>query len=188
MKTGILAGAFNPVTRAHVALADAARTVVDEIVSVLPRNYPHKAFHGASLDQRIEMLRKTRSFDRIEVTQGGLFIDIARELRGAQPESELYFICGRDAAERVLTWDYGQPGAIDRMLEEFHLLVASRQGRLDAPPHLRERVHALDVGADLNEVSSTEVRRRIASGESWEHLVPGAITNLVRDLYAQRAP
>jgi nicotinate-nucleotide adenylyltransferase len=184
VKSGILAGAFNPVTRAHVALADAARAVVDEIVCVLPRAYPHKELHGASLDQRIEMLGSLNSFDRIQVTEGGLFIDIARELRRSQPDSELFFICGRDAAERVLTWDYDQPGVVDRMLEEFQLLVASRQGRFDAPLHLRERVHALVVGADLDDVSSTEVRRRIAAGESWEHLVPGAITDLVRGLYS----
>jgi cytidyltransferase-like protein len=181
VKTGILAGAFNPVTRAHVALADAARQVVDEIVCVLPRIYPHKEIHGASLEERIEMLRKSGSFDRIEVTTGGLFIDIAREL--AKPGSELYFICGRDAAQRVLTWDYGDAHAIEQMLQEFQLLVASRQGRFEPPPHLRDRVHALPV-MDLDHVSSTEVRRRIASGEAWEHLVPEPASELARRIYA----
>src|SRR5579872_4296223 len=72
VKIGILAGAFNPVTRAHVALAEAAREVVDEIVCVLPRDYPHKEWHGALLEERVDMLHRTGSFDRVEITRGGL--------------------------------------------------------------------------------------------------------------------
>lgn len=181
MKTGILAGAFNPVTRAHAGLADAARAIVDEVICVLPRAYPHKELHGASLDQRMEMLQRTGHFDRVELTDGGLFIDIARELH--RPGRELHFICGRDAAERVLTWDYGTPGAIDRMLDEFHLLVASRQGNFEPPVHLTHRVGTLKVPGNLDEISSTEVRRRIESGEPWEHLVPQSIVDLVRGIY-----
>ena len=186
MKLGVLAGAFNPVTRAHLALAEAALAHVDEVVCVTPRVFPHKEFHGATLDHRLEMLRRASDRYRVEVTEGGLFIDIARELtRGlihAQPD-EIYFICGRDAAERILTWDYGESGAIDRMLEEFHLLVAGRQGAFDPPESLLHRIHSLDVADDLDHVSSTEVRRRIAQGEPWEHLVPEPIVELVQAIY-----
>jgi nicotinate-nucleotide adenylyltransferase len=181
VKIGVLAGAFNPVTRAHVELAESARAIVDQIVCVLPRTYPHKDLHGADLDQRLEMLH--RIGHRGQITEGGLFIDIARELRRSNPQGDLYFICGRDAAERVLTWDYGQPAAINRMLEEFHLLVAARHGHFDPPPHLRHRIHALNTTANLDEVSSTEVRRRIAATEPWEHLVPEPIVDMVREIY-----
>src|SRR5262249_18026601 len=109
------------------------------------------------------------------------FIEIARELH--RPGRELHFICGRDAAERVLTWDYGEPGAIERMLDEFHLLVASRQGHFEPPPHLKNRVSDLKLRADVDEISSTEVRRRIAAGEPWEHLVPASIIAPVRAIY-----
>jgi nicotinate-nucleotide adenylyltransferase len=184
VKTGVLAGAFNPVTLAHTGLADAARSVVDEVICVLPRIYPHKEWHGASLEERIAMLRASGSFDRVETTGGGLFIDIARELHAADPERELFFICGRDAAERVLTWDYGEPGAVERMLDQFHLLVASRQGHFEPPVHLEHRIWDLKVAPGLDEVSSTEVRRRIAAGEAWERLVPAAIVEAVRRIYS----
>jgi len=177
----VLAGAFNPVTRAHLALAEAARGAVDEIVCVVPRIYPHKHFHGASLEDRIDMLTLVGGIDRVEVTEGGLFIDIARELR--RGDVEIFFICGRDAAERIIHWDYGEPGAIERMLEEFSLLVAERGGMYEAPAHLRHRVHPLALEQELSEVSSTEVRRRVAAGEPWEHLVPEAITAHVRRIY-----
>jgi len=182
VKLGVLAGAFNPVTRAHLALADAALAQLDEVVCVTPRVFPHKEFHGATLDHRLEMLRRASDRYRVEVTDGGLFIDIARELTVAEPH-EIYFICGRDAAERILTWDYGESGAIDRMLEEFHLLVAGRQGAFDPPESLRHRIHTLDMADDLDHVSSTEVRRRIAQREPWEHLVPEPIVELVQAIY-----
>jgi nicotinate-nucleotide adenylyltransferase len=179
-RIGVLAGAFNPLTRAHLALADAAAKVLDEVVLVVPRSYPHKQFHGAALEDRIEMLKL--SGRRVEIAQSGLFIDIARELH--QPDAELFFICGKDAAERVVDWDYGEPGAIDTMLEEFSLLVAERGETYAPPEHLRHRVHHLALDEDLSDVSSTEVRRRVAAGEPWEHLVPSAIAPRVRTIYA----
>jgi nicotinate-nucleotide adenylyltransferase len=178
-RIGVLAGAFNPVTRAHIALADAAVKVVDEVVFVVPRVYPHKHFHGAGLDDRIDMLKLAGRY-RVEIAEGGLFIDIARQLR--EPNSEIHFICGKDAAERVIGWDYGS-SSIEEMLKEFSLLVAERAGTYKAPAHLRNRVAALELGDDFSGVSSTEVRRRIAACEPWEHLVPDAIVEQVRRIY-----
>ncbi len=184
MKLGVLAGAFNPVTRAHLALADAALQVVDEVVCVTPRAFPHKEFHGATLEHRLEMLRATSGGRYgVEITEGGLFVDIARELSRKRPGSELYFICGRDAAERILTWDYGEAGAVERMLQDFRLLVAGRQGSFEPPESLRHRIESLNLAAGLDHVSSTEVRRRIADGEPWEHLVPEAIVEMAKTIY-----
>jgi nicotinate-nucleotide adenylyltransferase len=181
-RIGVLAGAFNPVTRAHLALAEAAVREVDEVVCVVPRAYPHKQFHGAALEDRLEMLRLAGGRYRIETTSGGLFIDIARELR--REDSEILFICGRDAAQRIIDWDYGEPGAIDKMLEEFSLLVAEREGVYEPPPHLRHRVRHLPLDSSFDDVSSTDVRRRIAAGEPWEHMVPASIADHVRKIYA----
>ena len=181
-RVGVLAGAFNPLTKAHLALADAARTIVDEVIFVVPRTYPHKGFHGAALEERIEMLRLAGGNRRVEITEGGLFIEIARELR--QPDTEMQFICGRDAAERIIEWDYGEPGAIEKLLDEFSLLIADRGGVYEAPEHLRHRVHRLDLNGDWSDVSSTDVRQRIDAGESWEHLVPAPIVGHVKRIYA----
>jgi nicotinate-nucleotide adenylyltransferase len=180
-RIGVLAGAFNPVTCAHAELARAARPMVDEIVCVVPKVYPHKEIHGATLDQRIEMIERAGIADRIELVENGLFIEIARALR--QPDAEIDFICGADAAERVINWDYGEEGAIDRMMDEFSFLVAPRATAFTAPEHLRHRVRALDVAPGFADVSSTEVRERIAAGRPWEHLVPASIVDLVRKIY-----
>ena len=53
---------------------------------------------------------------------------------------------------------------------------------------MRHRIHALPLSGDFHEVSATEVRRRLASGEDWEHLVPAAVVPLARrDLWPRIA-
>jgi nicotinate-nucleotide adenylyltransferase len=194
-RVGVIAGAFNPVTRAHVALAEAARAHVDEVVFAVPRAFPHKEYDGASVDQRMEMLRRVCGDvgcehplreARVEMVDGGLFVDIAREVRRSRPGSEIYVVCGRDAAERMVTWNYNDPGELDGIFKELHLLVAGRQGAYRAPDHLRSRIHSLALPPHFDEVSSTEVRRRIAEGEAWRHLVPESIVDLVNQIYGPR--
>jgi nicotinic acid mononucleotide adenylyltransferase len=129
------------------------------------------------------MLRRARGHYRVETTNGGLFIAIAREVREREPDAEIHFVCGRDAAERVLTWDYGEPGFADRMLKEFSLFVAARKGEFVTPERFEGRVVPIQLEGDFDDVSSTEVRRRILAGEPWEHLVPEEIVDLVREVY-----
>ena len=121
------------------------------------------------------MLREAARDPRysIAATDRGLFIEIAAECREHYPrETRLLFVCGRDAAERIVNWDYGRAGAIEEQLREYELLVASRGGDYVAPEALRPRVHALDIPLECQRMSSTEVRRRMAAGEPWRHLVP----------------
>src|SRR5260370_15230746 len=55
-RLGILPAAFNPPTRAHLALAQAALSTVDEVLFVLPRGFPHKAYEDATFDQPVQLL------------------------------------------------------------------------------------------------------------------------------------
>ena len=49
----------------------------------------------------------------IAAADGGLFVEIAAECRVAYGEdAQLTFLCGRDAADRILNWDYGDPEAV----------------------------------------------------------------------------
>jgi len=187
-KLGILPGSFHPPTRAHLGLARAALAEVDEVLFVLPRLFPHKEYERAGFQDRLRLLlaaveREPRC--SVAATEGGLFIEIARECREVYgPDTELLFLCGRDAAERIAGWDYGAPGAFARQLEEYSLLVADRDGTYEPPPQFRGRVRRLPLAENLSGVSATEVRSRIARGEPWEHLVPEAIVGLVREIYS----
>jgi nicotinate (nicotinamide) nucleotide adenylyltransferase len=186
-RLGVFPGSFHPPTRAHLALARAALNIVDELLFVLPRHFPHKGWEGVGFEDRARMLEAAAGEEArfsVAASQNGLFIEIARECRQAYgPKPELYFLCGRDAAERAVSWDYGRPGAFAEQLREYQLLVAPRRGIYVPPEELRGRIHTLDMEDDYDELSSSEVRRRIASGEAWQRLVPEAIVGLVRESF-----
>ncbi len=187
-RLGVLPGTFNPVTVAHLALAEAALTVVDEVVFVLPRHFPHKTYSGAGFEQRVELLDLVLAGEprfSAAISQGGLFVEIARECREAYgADVRLSFLCGRDAAERIANWDYGHAGAFQEMLTKFDFLVAARGGEY-CPPHSLSRSFArLELNGAFNHVSASDVRARIGRGEPWEHLVPPAVRRRVGEIYS----
>jgi len=188
-RLGILPGTFNPPTTAHLELAHAAAAIVDEVLFVLPRALPHKEFLGATFAERIDMLMgATEGHPQYSIAtlDRGLFVEIAAACRQAYGDDvRLSFLCGRDAAERIAGWDYGRPNAFAEMLREFDLLVAARQGEYPINPEFQHAIAALPVACDLDSVSATAVRERIAGSEPWEHLVPESIRERARRIYAR---
>jgi nicotinate (nicotinamide) nucleotide adenylyltransferase len=185
-RVGILPAAFNPVTVAHLEMARAARQQygLDEVLFLLPLLFPHKQYTGASLEQRIEMLREALAAEprfSIGSTDRGLFLEIARECRPVYgPEAELFFLCGRDAAERIAGWDYSGEIPFGEQLQQYQLLVAPRQGPYAPPPEWADRIHPLELPEELAAVSSSAVREAIAAGEAWERLAPEGAARVIR--------
>jgi nicotinic acid mononucleotide adenylyltransferase len=166
-----------------MALAQAALEMVEEVVFVLPRALPHKTWVGASFEDRVELLVAALNAQgrfSIASTRRGLFVEIAAECREAYgQDTRLSFLCGADAAERIVTWDYGEPDVLNRMMEEFDLLVAERCNTFTAP-----RCRPLRLRGEFAQVSATEVRDRIVRGKPWRHLVPDAVQEQVARIYA----
>lgn len=188
-KVALFPGAWNPPTLAHVEIARAAREQADEVIWVLPRAFPHKDFEGAGFDARARMLvmlaenGHSAGFS-VAVSEAGLYIGIADEAREFfGPEVDIALVCGRDAAERIATWDYGVPGVFDELLRRYRLLVAARHGEYEPAGHHSDRIARLDMEMGWDEVSSSEVRRRIARGEDWRGLVPPVLAGMIADLY-----
>ena len=185
-RVALLPGSFHPPTIAHEGLAYAALTRVDAVVFTLPRAFPHKSYDDVPLDERLQMLIGLAAADErlaVAVSNGGLFIEMARELRHSVPHIETPIVlCGRDAAERIVGWSYeGEP--IDRQLGEFRLLAASREGEFQPPERLAGFVETID--ANWDEVSSTAVRTAITNGAPWRHLVPERIHAVVEEFYSR---
>ena len=184
-RLAVLPGSFNPPTIAHVELARSAKSLVDEVVFVLPQSFPHKDYFGATLAERVELLKAADHQASIATTEGGLYIEIARDFSAHFGSgTEISLLCGRDAAERILTWDYGREGVVEEILAEFEVLVAPRGGEFAPPEQWAHRIKKLDVSSELNEISSTDLRERIARGDPWEHLVPKKIAERVRRIYS----
>ena len=199
-RLGVLGGAYNPITRAHLLLARYAREQfeLNEVIFVLPKILPNKPLVGASVEQRLEMMRlgiRGIPYISLGVCSHGLFLDICTALEQIYPQKpEIFFITGRDAAERILTWPYDDPAAaLARMFAGFQLLVFEREGKLDLPDnsliqHYSNRIHSLEVGKQLNRISSTEVRRRARAGLPIDELVPPAVANYIKTSKVYNAP
>jgi nicotinate-nucleotide adenylyltransferase len=192
-RLGVLGGAYNPITRAHLLLARYSKEQckLDEIIFVLPKILPNKPLLGASVEQRLEMMRLGITgipYISLGVCSHGLFLDICTGLQQIYPQKpEIFFVTGRDAAERILTWPYDDPAeALAKMFAGFQLLVFQRQGDLDLPEnplvqkHIN-RIHTLEMEENLDKVSSTEVRQRMSEGRSIAELVPREVAVFIQE-------
>lgn len=188
-QVAVFPGSFNPPTVAHLALAEKAAQLVDEVIFVLPEVFPHKDFAGVGFDDRLALLLKVAARGHftsrftVASTQGGLFIDMARELRPHYADAKLYFLCGRDAAERIVNWDYGEPGMLERMFAEFSLWVAARNGHYEPPPAYAGAIVPLPLDHDFGDFSATQVRNLAARNGDLRHLIPAEIVDDVARLY-----
>lgn len=69
------------------------------------------------------------------------------------------------------------------MLQSFRLMVASRGGPYRPPVHLDQYIQTLPLSLDLEDISATDIRRRIREGAAWQHLVPPELVPAVTQIY-----
>lgn len=182
-RLGILSAAFNPITSAHVALAGSAQVHyrLHEILFVLPIAQPHKSIHDVTIEARLHMMalaaQDNPSFSIATCTHG-LFIDIGRAVAMAYPpETRRWFITGRDAAERILTWPYADPAAtLAELFTQAELLVADREGTFNLPHATQVRayanqIHHLPLPETYSHISASAIRSRLAKDEDISGLV-----------------
>lgn len=189
---GIFSGAFNPITVAHVALARSAfqHYHLHEVLFLLPLTQPHRLIVDASIEARLHMMALAVQDDpafSVGSCTHGLFIDICRAVETAYPaQTHLWFITGRDAAERVLTWPYPDPArALGELFAHAELLVADREGSFVVPeiPSVRshaERIHTLPLPPEYNPISATDVRMRLGRGKEVAALVPPPVLTYIQ--------
>lgn len=192
-RLGVLGGAYNPITRAHLALADTVVKTfgIHEVVFLLPAVPPHKPLFGATLDQRLEMMclaLEERPYATVGLSSHGLFLDMHQGLLEIYPAGiDVFFLTGRDAAERILTWPYEDAAAaLQQMFTAFQLIVCDREGAFQLPeaplfrPY-RQRIHSCRMPAHFNQVSATEVRQRCQQGLPCDDLVPPAVARYISE-------
>ncbi|NIV35404.1 MAG: hypothetical protein GWN58_39905 [Anaerolineae bacterium] len=195
----MLGGTFNPVTRAHLELAGAAMQEfsVAEVLFILPTVLPHRAPEEATLEERLALLAAALACEErfsLAMCSHGLLLEMARALAPHYPSTvEVYFLLGSDAAERILRWNYPDPGtALAEMFACFDLVVAERGGPFVMPAEpsvqpFRRQIHTLRLPPDTQEISATRVRERLQAGQPVEELLPPAVSAEIRRLGLYRA-
>jgi len=165
MRLALFGGTFDPIHNAHLLVAQEAADQfhLDQVWFIPAARPPHKPdLSSASYEDRYQMTELACQADprfvasRLEEgSQKSYTIDTIEKVR-AQGE-EPYFIIGADAFAEIATWHRWQA-----LLRVTDFIVVTRPGHhYTAPPGAR--VHRLDTIA--LPVSSSEVRKRLASGQ-----------------------
>jgi nicotinate-nucleotide adenylyltransferase len=189
VKVGLLGGTFNPPHIGHLVCAEQAlaQLELDRVLLVPVHEPPHKGVESdPGVEHRVELCRLAVGDDErlgvslvdAEVSGPSYTVDTLRRLNERSPGHQLTFIVGGDMALSLPTWR--EPRAI---LELAELGVAEREGvrRADIVDRLAdlpvERVRFFDM--PRLDISSSLIRRLVATGRPVRHLVPRAVEDYV---------
>lgn len=194
MDIGVIGGTFDPIHIGHLIVAEEARLRLglSQVVFV-PAGQPWlKQDKDISPgEHRLEMIRLAiapNTFFRastVELERHGpsYTVDTLAALkRELGPEANLYFILGIDALAGLPTWREPQ-----KIVELCHLVAAKRPEASDldlqslerSVPGMSSRVIILDN--PLIDISSSEIRQRVAEGKSIHEMVPEAVERYIRE-------
>jgi nicotinate-nucleotide adenylyltransferase len=197
MRTGILGGTFDPIHLGHLEAAEAARSILqlDRVLLLPSRTPPHRAieprasvFHRFAMTALSAAERRMLACDLELRRDGPSYTSLTLQAlhREGYAASDLYFITGSDAFAEIETW-YDYP----RLFELSNFAVVSRPGYpIVKPAHIAASpTSVISVQANTPDVSSTEIRRRVAAGISIDGLVdPSVADHIARHrLYAPAA-
>jgi nicotinate-nucleotide adenylyltransferase len=177
MRIGIYGGTFNPVHHGHLILARQAleEFKLDRLVFVPAAESPFKIQnHSAPAGDRLAMLRLAIagedrfSVDPLEIERGGISysIDTVNLFRDREPGADLFFLVGEDNADRLTEWH-----RFKELKKLVCFVVLSRSEDFQSPeyPVVQRRI----------EISSTEIRNRVANQESITYLVPESVKHYI---------
>jgi len=200
---GIFGGTFDPVHFGYLRAAVEAReklAVAD--FRLLPAGQPpHRETPAAHPEQRLEMLRLAIAgcpdlqVDDREVRREGYsyMADTLAEIRAEAGDAPLLLLIGQDAANALDTWHEWR-----RLFELAHLVVMRRpdahfrcvgelrteveRRRVHEAAALRDRPagHVLSLEITQLDISSTDIRARLASGRSPRFLLPDPVLDYIR--------
>lgn len=194
-KTGIFGGAFNPIHNGHVNLAREAieQLKLRKLLIIPTYESPHKATKLLPFDTRMEMCRLAFEgiSDKCEITvsdierkMGGVSytINTIRELAKQCPEAQFYLLIGGDMLFSFREWY-----KYESILKESKVCAVARGGDsfTDMLEFAAEMGRVKVLPTSIVDVSSTEIREKLAAGKDISELVPQSVAEYIaaNDLY-----
>ena len=191
MKIGIFGGSFDPIHIGHAIIAQhiIGCGAVDRLwLMVSPLN-PLKADnerHVADTDRLRMVEMVTRPMEGVETSafeftmpKPSYTIDTLNALQAKFPDDEFYLVIGADNWELFGKWRNS-----DEILAKYHVLIYPRLGyEVNIPIELQDRVRLID--APIIELSSTQIRERLAKGLSVRYYIPDEVLTYIeqKNLY-----
>ncbi|MEX2026536.1 MAG: nicotinate-nucleotide adenylyltransferase [Pirellulaceae bacterium] len=194
MRLGIFGGSFDPVHYGHLLLAETCREQcrLDRVWYLPAAVPPHKQSRVLAAGKtRVEMLELAISGNEhfavstVELDRGGISytVETLRTIAAQHPDDELFFLMGADSLHELTTWR--EPAEICR------LAIPIVVHRADSPPPDFTVLSKLVSPARLNEIrshqvempiidlSSTDLRQRVAEGRSLRYRTPRAVEKYI---------
>jgi nicotinate-nucleotide adenylyltransferase len=185
-RIGILGGTFDPIHTGHlVAVSEAIHKFGLDRVFLVPAGRPWQKAGYSDAEDRLVMATLATATDprlavsRVELDRRGptYTVDTLEEFKRFFPHAELFFIVGADVALELRTWHrvadiagLAQVVAVTRSGSDLTSLPT--ESGLPA-------VHVMEMPAV--DISSTEIRERVASNTPIDHLVPAEVARYIKD-------
>jgi nicotinate-nucleotide adenylyltransferase len=192
-KIGIFGGTFDPPHLGHLILASEAWATLSltRLLWVIAPDPPHKQSQAVSpLHHRLAMLERALAEDEafeistIEMEREGphYSVDTMRLLREARPSAEFTFLIGGDSLRDIPSWHHPSEflalcdalGVMRRPGDSIDLTALE-----SALPGISEKIRFID--APLLEISSREIRRRVAEGKPFRYYLPPKVYEYIRE-------
>ena len=188
-RIGVFGGTFDPVHTEHINLIRSAvkELSLDRLFVTPTFSPPHKEGVYASAEDRGKMLSlalkgvKKAEVSDFELENGGKSYSYitAEHFKSLYPTAELYFIVGGDMLGSFKTWKNPE-----RILAAATLVAAKRQGETystDIKEDFYKTFKKDFITIDFNggDVSSTEIRTKVALGLSVFGLVPEKVAEYI---------
>ncbi len=189
-KIGVLGGTFDPPHLGHLRLAEAAlrELSLDEVLLIPASRNPLKTTRPlAAAAHRMEMTRRLiekspgLAISDLEIRRGGpsFTYETLDELQAVRP-GEYWLILGSDSFRTIRSWRNPE-----KVLRLARLAVALRPPQSEVelfrgvPDEVRARIDLLPMPPQ--EISSTEVRDRLAIGKPTNPWLPPAVLTYIQE-------
>ncbi len=205
---GMLGGTFDPVHNGHVHAAKRVMAVLacTQMRLVLAARPGHRRPPQASLEHRWQMLKLAVQdqpglvADNREMDRPGFSytVNTLEDFHQHQPDQIVAWVVGQDAFATLTTWHRWQD-----LLSLCNLVVVARPGETQPEPkpirQLWQKYGVARLKADrhgqivrleqpMQEVSATQIRRKIAQQAPYEHLLAHPVSTYIKahDLYVKQ--
>jgi nicotinate-nucleotide adenylyltransferase len=197
MRLGVFGGTFDPIHVGHlVAAVNARHTLHLDRVLFVVANEPWQKVGDRPVSPAADRLALVDAAlgdvdgleaSRLEIDRGGpsYTIDTIDELRRAEPAAEMFLIVGADVVAGLATWE-----RLDDVRREVTMVVVNRPGSTPVLPGATGPLagwHAVAIEIPALEISSTDLRRRAATGRPLDYLIPEGAVRMIKErgMYAR---
>lgn len=178
MKIGLYGGSFNPVHHGHLILAREAMEQLDlnKVIFLLAKVSPFKISSSLYVPEQFRAhLLKTALrgepklvWDDCELDRDApsYAIDTVQQMQKRHPTAEFFYFIGDDHLPTLSSWK-----EYSTLCQKVHFVVLSRSSvsMITAFPVIRRRI----------DISSSEIRTRLAQGLSIRYLLPESVYKIL---------